>query len=171
MVNRHSRGFIEAVLNQILTQKDKTIAEIARENNISDTTVHYWLKTISDRPKKAVFSTSEQFKVVCEYKELEKEEQGRYLRENGLFSTDINTWEKNIMTSLNENEKKVPFEKKEKKELEAIIAKLQEELKNKNAVIAELTTISILKKKAEIMGIPWLLNEEDIEQLKTKKGL
>ena len=126
MPNRYSRGFIEAVLNQVITQKSKTIAEIARENNIRDTTIHYWLKTVSDKPKKGIFSISEQFKIVCEYKELEKEEQGRYLRENGLFSTDINAWEKSIMSSLNENEKKIPFEKKEKKDLEAIIAKLQE---------------------------------------------
>lgn len=171
MTKRHSRGFIESVLNQVLTQTDKTIAEIARENNINDTTLHYWLKTTSKQIKKGVYNCPDQFKIICEYKALESEEQGRYLREKGLFSTELKNWEKNIMSSLNENEKKSPYEKKEKKELEETVARLQKELNKKNAVIADLTTISMLKKKAEIMGVPWHFNEEHVEHLKKKNGL
>lgn len=171
MGKRYSRVFIESVLGQVLNDKDKTIAEIAREHNIRDTTIHYWLKASSKPTNFTTYKASEQFEVLSEYNSLEKEDQGRYLRDKGLFSTDLKKWEKQIMTSLDVNEKKTPYEKKDKKILEEKIQLLEDELKSKNAVIADLTTLTMLKKKAEMMGVDWYCNEELIEALKKKKGL
>lgn len=171
MTKRYQRSFIEFVLNQVLHKKDRTIAEIARENNIADTTIHYWLKTFGDKPINKKKQISEQYKILCEYNSLNAEERGKYLRLNGLLSTELKQWENEIMSSLDKNEKEKPTFDKEKKALVDRIKLLEKELNNKNAVIAELTTISILKKKAEEMGVQWHFNEEHVEQLKKKNGL
>ncbi len=170
MTKRFGRSLKESVLQQVYSKGEKSIVEIARENNICDTTIHYWLKYAkgATRPK---FEPSDRYKLICEYRALNDQEKGRLLRERCLFSTDIDKWENEFMESLNNRKLTKSSEEKERKELLKEIESLKSELLKKNEALADLSAILILKKKVEALGLDWNFDEADLEQLKKKKKL
>ena len=87
--------------------------------------------------------------MVIEYEKLNEQDKGKYLREKGLHSVNIQQWEQQIIEGLDgrKSRKKDPRDKK--------IKALEWELARKEKALAETAALLVLKKKAqEIWGDP-----------------
>lgn len=168
MGNRYGDSFKSSVLQQVFSRENSSIADIAKANNIRDTTIHYWLKCAkgTSKPK---YEPTDYYKIICEYRGLNEQEKGKFLRERGFFSTDIEKWENDLMESL---DKQKLNKAQDQKDLQALLDEntaLKNELKIKNEALADLSAILILKKKVEELGLDWNFAKEDLDLLKKKK--
>ena len=168
MGNRYGDSFKTSILQQVFSRGNGSIVDIAKANNISDTTIHYWLKCSkgTSRPK---YEPSDRYKIIYEYRGLNEQEKGKFLRERGFFLTDIEKWEKDLMESLDKQKLNKMQEQKDHQALLDENAALKNELKIKNEALADLSAILILKKKVEALGLDWNFTEEDLDLLKKKK--
>jgi len=88
-------------------------------------------------------------KAILEYDKLDEQDKGKYLREKGLHSVNIQQWEQQIIEGLDgrKSRKKDPRDKK--------IKALEWELGRKEKALAETAALLVLKKKAQaIWGDP-----------------
>jgi DNA repair exonuclease SbcCD nuclease subunit len=168
MVNRYGESFKNSILQQVFSRGNGSIVDIAKANNIRDTTIHYWLKC-SKGTLKPKDEPSDRYKIICEYRSLNELEKGKFLRERGFFSTDIEKWEKDLMESLDKQKLNKMQDQKDHQALLDENTALKNELKIKNEALADLSAILILKKKVEALGLDWNFTEEDLDLLKKKK--
>ena len=92
------------------------------------------------------WTAEEKMRAVIEYEGMDEQERGRYLREKGLYSVDIERWLEEMRRALSKKPKK--GDPKEKR-----IRQLEGELRRKEKALAETAALLVLKKKAqEIWG-------------------
>ena len=96
-------------------------------------------------------SVAEKLKAVIKFEGLESEEQGEYLRREGLQSEHIAVWKKSMEAGLEggggltaANRSEWAADKKKIKELER-------DLHRKDRALAETTALLVLKKKADLI--------------------
>ena len=77
------------------------------------------------------------------YQTLTDEDQGEWLRKNGIHSDHIEKWKEEIFDAMNQNNK----DKQEIKKLKEENKQLQRELNKKDKALAEVTALLALKKK------------------------
>lgn len=83
---------------------------------------HMSLKNRTDKDKN--WSNIDKFKAVMKFETLNKDEKGKFLREHGLYSNQINEWKKSMLSG---------FSKEENENNE--IKRLKEKLQGKEAII------------------------------------
>ena len=94
----------------------------------------------------------QKLKTVQEYDSLPDEEaQGRFLREHGLYSVDIERWREEMLQALGRKPSRKDPKSQRIKELEG-------ELRRKEKALAEMAALLTLKKKAHDI---WGDNEDD----------
>ena len=160
-IPRYNQEFREAVVKKLLSRGSKTIEEFCDENNLAYSTVTKWQRqcaNVSDvrTKKRSKYSAEKVLQIVSETYSLNEEEFGVYLRKNGLHSSQITDWKKNIVSSI--SQPKVQVSRKDERDLKII--ELEKNLKRKDAALAEASALLILQKKIQLI---WPLKKQDEE--------
>ncbi|MFP4432435.1 MAG: hypothetical protein ACLFPV_14385 [Spirochaetaceae bacterium] len=107
---------------------------------------------MSSKKRAENWPAEEKLKAVQEYDSLPDEEaQGRFLRERGLYSVDIQRWREEMLGALGRKRNRKDPKTQRIKELEG-------ELRRKEKALGETAALLTLKKKAHDV---WGANEDD----------
>jgi transposase len=142
-------------VKKFLTRGSKSIDVFCRENAMSATAIYRWvsiygrtddMKPIARSPQS--WTPEEKFKAVMEFDALEPEQQGAYLRREGVHADHIEMWREKMQKSL---EPESSDKKSERGEMIYKILDLEKELARKEKALAEAAALLILKKKANAL--------------------
>jgi len=155
----------EVIIQKALNRGDSSLEQIAKSNNIGYSTLQKWLKAFRDAdlispPLKSNSPTANltnaiKFNHILKTSELDDPDLGRYCREHGLYSHQLQTWREQFMSDK-DNKKETP--QSEVKSLKLENKRLQKELQRKDKALAEASALLILKKKAALI---WGEKEDD----------
>ncbi len=158
----YTKEYKERVLKSLQPPESKTVAQVAKEENISKNTIHGWIyrarqagmKIPNSHPShERRWRKEDKLRIVFETFTMNQQELGAYCREHGLYVSDIEQWRTSLENSL--DPATISPELKTEKEKNR---KLEKELKYKEKALAEAAALLVLRKKAEaIWGDP----EED----------
>lgn len=144
--------------------ENKTIPEIAAQENIAKTTIYGWVSKArkngqvipnnSSTTNDGKWNDVDKLRIVFETFSLNEEELGQYCRERGLYTTDIKRWRQTMESSLSSGKSPKDLEAELRSEKEQN-KKLERELKYKEKALAETAALLVLRKKAHaIWGDP-----------------
>ena len=95
------------ILRAINRNNSTTLLSIAKDNNVGVSSLQRWIykyqsgQPLSVKHKNSISTTelsnSEQFKHIVATANLDDVSLGKYCREHGLYSHQINKWQKNFM--------------------------------------------------------------------------
>jgi transposase-like protein len=140
-------------VKKFLTRGNMSIDVFCRENVMSSTALYKWvaiygrtpdMKPLQRTPQQ--WTPDEKYKAVIAFDGLDVEEQGAYLRREGVHADHIELWREKMQKSL---EPEGHDKRSERGELLYQIQDLQRELTRKEKALAEAAAIIILKKKVE----------------------
>lgn len=140
-------------VKKFLTRGSKSIDVFCRENAMSSTAIYKWIgiygrtddmKPLARSPHH--WSPEEKFKAVMAFDALPVEEQGAYLRREGVHVEHLEMWRDKMQKSL---EPENQDQRSERGELVYKILDLEKELSRKDKALAEAAAILILKKKVD----------------------
>lgn len=155
---KYSITFRNNVLKKILPPSNRPISEVSKEMGVTTRTISNWkqklnngtLKSDSVEIRPTDRSPIEKLSLLLEAKSISQNEIGTWLRENGLHSEHLNLWEQELRDTMADKSKKI---QEENKQLKKDNRRLEKELKRKDAALAEMAALMVLKKKAnEIWG-------------------
>ncbi|OFZ26121.1 MAG: hypothetical protein A2181_06445 [Bdellovibrionales bacterium RIFOXYA1_FULL_38_20] len=142
-------------VKKFLSRGSKSIDVFCRENAMSGTALYRWvsiygktddMKPLTRTPQN--WTPEEKFKAVMAFDSLPIEEQGAFLRREGVHADHIEMWREKMQKSL---EPESTDKRTERGELVYKIHSLEKELLRKEKALAEAAAIIILKKKADLI--------------------
>jgi transposase-like protein len=142
-------------VKKFLSRGSKSIDVFCRESALSSTAVYKWvaiygrtddMKTLIRTPQS--WTAEEKFKAVIGFDTLAIEDQGAYLRREGVHADHIELWREKMQKSL---ELESSDKKTERGELLYKILDLEKDLARKDKALAEAAAIIILKKKVDLI--------------------
>lgn len=142
-------------VKKFLTRGSKSIEVFCRENAMSGTALYRWvgiygrtdeMKPLARTPQN--WTPEEKFKAVMAFDGLPVEEQGAYLRREGVHVDHIEMWREKMQRSL---EPESQDKRSERGEMVYRILDLEKELLRKDKALAEAAAILILKKKVDLI--------------------
>ena len=142
-------------VKKFLSRGSKSIDVFCRESALSSTAVYKWIaiygKTDDMKPLTRTpqnWTPEEKFKAVMAFDSLPVEEQGAFLRREGVHADHIEMWREKMQKSL---EPESSDKRTERGELIYKIQGLEKDLQRKEKALAEAAAIIILKKKADLI--------------------
>jgi transposase-like protein len=151
----------DSIIAKMTGPEPKTIAELAKEENISSSTLYNWrnharskgliMPDDDDSPKG--WSAIDKFNAVLKSASLSEQELSEYCRNQGLYPEQITRWRKacqeaNDWDSTRKTQQTQQLQAEKKKTL-----KLEKELIRKEKALAEAAALLVLSKKvSEIWG-------------------
>lgn len=158
---RYTEGFKRSIVRRLLVPGAPSANAIARETGISIQTIYSWLRRLKDNVKMTdhaktpdEWTLTERNEALMETASLSPEEEGEWLRRNGLHTGHLSLWKKEIQAALTGIANGVSV--KEKQEFKKQIKGLEKEIRRKDKALAEMSALIVLKKKLEN-----LLGDED----------
>lgn len=156
---RYSLAFKEKVVRRVLPPNNESVRSISQETGISENSIYLWIKKVKEgtlRKDGDVYPSSrqpkEKLRLLLEGKNIPEDQQGEWLRSNGLHSEHLHQYEQEIRELVATKSDK---QKDETKQLRNENKKLKKELRRKEKALAEMAALLTLKKKAdEIWGEP-----------------
>ena len=140
-------------VKKFLTRGSQSIDVFCRENALASSAVYRWvsiygrtpdMKPLARTPQ--AWTPEEKFKAVMAFDSLAVEEQGTYLRREGVHAEHIEMWREKMKKSL---EPESADKRSERGEMVYKILDLEKELSRKDKALAEAAAIIILKKKVD----------------------
>lgn len=160
-VKNYSEDFQKSIVSKYLNRGSKTADSIAQDAGISIASIYGWTKkygnvqSMTNKPGRRPNDRKahEKFQLVMKYFSLPEEERGKFLRENGLHSENLEQWKKTMESgfTLKPKSSELAEEKKKNKILER-------EIRRKDKALAEAAALIILKKKADLL---WGMDEDE----------
>lgn len=158
-MNRYSPERKAAILKKLLPPLNMSIAEVSRQENISDVTLYTWRKQL--REKGVVVSDSQsppeqwsaeaKLAVVAETLTLSEVELSEYCRKKSLFPEQVKAWKEACLSSQRPPAKpskaKLKAEAEEARRDKKQIHQLKKELQRKEKALAEAAALLVLRKK------------------------
>lgn len=146
----------EAVLRKLLPPNNMSIAQLAKEEGISDATLYLWRKQArnegrlmpdADNSSANNWSSRDKFAAVMETAAMSQTEVAEYCREKGMFPEQLVQWRQaceqaNDWDQASEKKLKEATQSERKKNV-----KLQKDLERKNTALAEAAALLVLRKK------------------------
>lgn len=166
-MNTYSQSFKESLARKVLTS-DQSLSAVAREANISTSTLHAWVQKLKKStqldnqqvksPKKInSWSNEEKLQILIATNALDDKSLSSYCRQHGLYQHQLKQWQQEfIMSKPKDQDNKNRLQ--ELKRLKEQNKKLQRELQRKEKALAEASALLLLKKKADLI---WPVNEDD----------
>jgi transposase-like protein len=159
VVNNYSEEFKKVAVQKVLSRGSRSIKGICLDLGISVPAIYKWkriyatsveMKRTERRPQD--WTTVEKFKAVVEYDRLSEQEQGEFLRKEGLHSEHITAWKALMEAGLDAGGKTVSQSARaELSQLKAENKELKKDLNRKDRALAETTALLVLKKKADLI--------------------
>jgi transposase-like protein len=144
-----------AVLKKMLPPHNQSVAEVSREEGISDATLYNWRTQAKQQglPVPGSGKTSDQWSaeaklaVVIETAALNESELSQYCRQKGLYPEQVKEWKAAcIQGQLSDVERRKQDREQAKKDKKRIKA-LERELNRKEKALAETAALLVLRKK------------------------
>lgn len=150
---KFSQEFKQAIVKKLLSRGELTVEQFCEANGVALSTVTRWqsecanVSKMNYKKNKSKLSSENILKIISETYSLNDEDLGLYLRKNGLHTTQITDWRKDILASM--SRPKVFLNKKDARDLK--INDLEKNLRKKDAALAEVSALLILQKKANLL--------------------
>lgn len=148
----------KTIIAKLLHPDGPSVPDLSRETNIPKETLYTWRQKAKNGGmnrngrRRKISSLQEKQSLVLEARANKNEELGLWLREKGLHESQINTWELEINSVLEDRDGRGEREK----ELRGKIKELERDLNRKDKALAEMSALVVLKKKLEA-----ILDEEE----------
>lgn len=154
---RYSSERKAALLKKLLPPINMSVAELARQENISEVTLYNWRKHAKDGgtpvpgdnkltdewPAEAKFAT------VLETAALSEIELSEYCRRKGLYPEQVQQWRQACILGQQSARALQQAEKAQSKADKKRIRQLEQELRRKDKALAEAAALLILQKKLD----------------------
>lgn len=148
---RYPTEFKDKAIKRLLETERPSINQLSLDLDIPEVTLYYWDRQIKNgrmgKTSRQPQSLSEKQQLIYEYQSLSEEDKGIWLRENGFYSSHLETWKKEITEALDGTKEYPKKEKAWKKETE----RLTKELTKKEKALADVTALLVLKKKLDAL--------------------
>lgn len=146
--------------------KNESVLSISKETGLPEATLHKWKKQArakgiavpSGESEAERWSTQDKFLIVVETASLSEIEMAEYCRSKGLFVEQVEAWRDACMQANGGVAKEATQLQKNLKQKEKEIKKLNQELRRKEAALAETAALLVLRKKANAI---WGDSEEE----------
>lgn len=153
---RYTKEFKSTIIQRMMPPQNESAEAISRETGIPESTLYSWKKTARSKgyampageQESERWSAQDKFLIVVEIVGLSEAELAEYCRSKGLYVEQVQTWRDACMQAnggvaqrLTELQKDLRKTEKEKK-------KLEQELRRKDAALAETAALLVLRKKA-----------------------
>ena len=156
-MQRFSEEFKSSAVQKFLSRGSRHVKDISNEVGVAGVTLYAWARERGKSPgmnngqrRPQDWSAAEKLKAVIEFENLPLEQQGEFLRREGLHSDHIEAWKECMEAGL-EPQKSAKESRAEKAQLRAEIKVLERDLHKKDKALAEVTALLILKKKADLL--------------------
>lgn len=168
----YSTDVKESIMKMLYSPNAPSLRTISRDFGVPKSTIQIWMKQagmmssrqINSHDKDKYWSPQIKLEAVMKSMALNEEEYGEYLRQNGLYSSLVTQWKEKVLESLvNSNTRKNEVVKTDVNK-SSEFRNLQKELQRKDKALAEITSLLVLKKKADLL---WA-DEEENPQTKTE---
>jgi transposase-like protein len=154
-MSRYSQERKEAILKKLLPPLSRSVAEIAKEEGISEATLYYWRKQLrqsgtvvpDNKTSSEQWSAQTKLAVVAETFSMTENELSQYSREKGLYSEQIHQWRNECMQGFKSTKENEVETKKQAKADKVEIKQLKKELRYKEKALAETAALLVLRKK------------------------
>ena len=165
-MKRYSEGIKERMVKRLTSHGGPSSSQLEIEVGIPRQTLSRWVQeyaNVGGMEKKAKrtqdWSAEEKFEALMKAQGLEGEELGKYLRQKGLYSADLERWREEFIhgakVTVRRGRPKLDPELIEARKREKV---LRRELRRKEKALAEASALLVLKKKADLI---WGVQEED----------
>lgn len=151
MSNRYSPSFKETMVSKMVGPGARSATSLSNEVGIPQSTLSRWLHQYGQRPgvpmsnkgKSGKRTAEEKFQAVLECdNQPDEESRGRFLREQGLYSSQIERWRSEMLGGLSSRSN-------QKDSRDRRIKDLERELNRKEKALAETAALLTLKKTAQ----------------------
>lgn len=148
---RYPTELKDKAIKRLLETERPSINQLSQDLDVPEVTLYYWDRQIKNgrmgKTNRRPQSLSEKQQLIYEYQSLSEEDKGIWLRENGFYSSHLESWKKEITEALDGTKEYPKKEKAWKKETE----RLTKELTKKEKALAEVTALLVLKKKLDAL--------------------
>ena len=152
-MNQYPKERKESVLLKLLNPGGRSIAQLAKEEGISEQTLYAWRNQArasgANMPNNASpsrWDKQTKFAVVVETAGLNAEELSAYCREKGLYPKQVSQWREACMSGI-ESSGKPKVTREELRGLKSDKKALERELRRKDKALAESAALLVLAKK------------------------
>ena len=154
-MNRYSAERKAAVLKKLLPPHCLSVAELSRQEGISDATLYTWRKqaaaggeVVSGSEKStSKWSAQAKLSVVIETANLSEIELSEYCREKGLYPAQLQEWRQACLDGQSASTQRTQSERVQSKADKKRIRELERELNRKEKALAEAAALLVLRKK------------------------
>jgi len=150
---KYTTSFKKAVLRKVLPPENRSVHGVAVELGVGEMTIRRWIAQVKEgtinfeqdeENPSGERNMTEKLNLLLEYQKVPQEENGEWLRKNGLHEEHLNLFQQEIKSIM---ANKADDKDREIKELKKQLTRKDKELKRKDAALAELAAIMALKKK------------------------
>lgn len=167
-MSRYSDELKESVLRRMLPPQNRSVAELARETGITETTLYTWRTRA--RKSGAVmpgggcqqadeWDSASKFSVVLQTATLSEAELAEYCRGKGLFIEQVHAWREACEQANARSEQQTAEFARNLKAERRRNKQLEGELRRKEKALAEAAALLILAKKYRAFPTP---DDEDV---------
>src|SRR5690606_22986453 len=155
VMSRYSLERKEAVLKKMLPPHNLPVAELARQEGISDVTLYAWRKEAKmggaavpgDQKLTDNWSAEAKLAVVIETAPLSELEVSEYCRRKGLYPQQIRAWREACLTGQQAAQVQRRTDREQARADKKRIRQLEKELHRKEKALAEAAALLVLRKK------------------------
>ena len=154
-MSNYPAEFKNAMISKMTVPGARSATFLGKETGIALSTLSRWLRERGSVAWKAggemrevkgqSWSAEKKLEALLEFERLSEEERGKFLRGKGLHEAHVARWKKEVLEGL----KLKPFAGGKKDPQRKRIAALEKELRRKEAALAEVAALLVLKKKAD----------------------
>jgi transposase len=154
---RYSEEFKYSILMKLMPPQNQSVTQVARETGLSEATLYKWKKQAKAKgipvtggePEAERWSTQDKFHIVVETAVMSEAELAEYCRKKGLYVEQIEAWRDACMQANGGVAKEASRLQKELRQQQQMNKKLEQELRRKEAALAETAALLVLRKKAD----------------------
>jgi len=155
-MTRYSDEFKYSIMMKMMPPQNQSIRQISRETGLSEGTLHKWRKQARTKglavpggeQEVERWSTQDKFLIVMETALLSEIEMADYCRSKGLYVEQVLAWKDACMQANGGVAQQASRLQKELRLKERELKKMGQELRRKDAALAETAALLVLRKKA-----------------------
>lgn len=152
---KYSEEFKYSIMMKMMPPHNQSVSLIARENGLSEATLHQWRKQArvkgmavpGGEQEVERWSTQDKFLIVVETSLLSEVELAEYCRSKGLYVEQVHSWRDACMQANGGVALEASRLQKDIREKDREIKKLEYELRRKESALAETAALLVLRKK------------------------
>jgi len=156
---RYSEERKAAVLKKMLPPHNLTVAEVAKEEGISEATLYNWRSKAKqqgapvpgNKRSSDDWSPEAKFAVVVETSTLNETELSEYCRKKGLYPEQVKAWKEACIRGAQSDAARRQQEQAAIKRYKKQIKRLERELNRKDKALAETAALLALRKKLDAL--------------------